>query len=116
MTDLPVTYAVGAVVVSSKQFDKLSESAQQIVKEASGKHFARLAEETTREGTESIRVLGERGIEMTPLAESDRADFSRIGGEVREELTGKLFDRDLLDSVLQALEEHRANLQTPSGQ
>lgn len=116
MTDLPVTYAVGAVVVSSKRFNKLSDSAKQIVKEASAKHFAHLAEETTREATESIRVLREKGIEMTPLAEDQRADFDRIGTEVREELTGDLFERELLNSVLQALEEYRAGNQASTGQ
>jgi TRAP-type C4-dicarboxylate transport system substrate-binding protein len=109
MTDLPVTYAVGAVVVSRSRFEKLSPSAQEIVKEACARHFARLAKETARESEESIRVLSEKGIAITPLDKSDLAGFQEIGRTVRARLVGKLFPQSLLDRVLQALEEHRAS-------
>jgi TRAP-type C4-dicarboxylate transport system substrate-binding protein len=115
MTDLPVTYAVGAVVVSRERFEKLSPSAQEIVNEACDRHFARLAEETARESDESVQVLEAKGIAITPLAKTDEAGFERIGREVREELASTLFSQEILDQVLQTLDEYRASPRTTAG-
>ena len=115
MTDLPVTYAVGAVVVTRRRFEELSPSAQEIVKESCDRHFARLAEATAREGEESIRVLDEKGIAIIPLAKADQEGFQKIGRAIREELAGDLFPQTLLDRVLQVLEEHRASPKASAG-
>jgi hypothetical protein len=49
------------------------------------------------------------------LVKNDEAGFQRIGREVREELAGKLFSREILDQVLQALDEYRASPKTTAG-
>lgn len=108
MTDFPVTHAVGAVVVTRKQFEKLTPGAQATVKEAASRHFARLAEETERQSVESIRVLKEKGINIVALPAANQTEFSNLGRQVREDLVGTLYERALLDQLLSALEEYRS--------
>ena len=108
MTDLPVTHANGAVVITKKIFDTLSPSAQAIVKESGKKYFALLNEATGKEGTASLTTLKEKGVEPIALAESDRAGFEQVGGTVREKLIGTLYTRQVLDQTLQALADVRA--------
>ncbi|MBD3163148.1 MAG: ABC transporter substrate-binding protein [Candidatus Eisenbacteria bacterium] len=108
MTDLPVTYAMGAVVVRKKTFDKLSPEAQAVVKDASAKWFARLGDATAEENDESIAVLRDRGIEVIALPPERKSAFRDVGREVRQELVGTLFDQEMLDRMLSALDDARA--------
>ncbi len=111
MTDMPVTYSMGAVVVTRKIFDSLSPSAQAILKESSREYFAKLNEATDREGAQAIEVLKGKGIQIVPLAEADKGSFAKVGATVREKLVGKLYTRETLDAVLRVLD----GLRTESG-
>ncbi len=108
MTDLPVTHAEGAVVVSRAAFGQLSPSAQATVKELSKKRFEELAAETARENEQSVQVLKGKGIQVVSLSDADRAGFDEVGRTVREKLAGTLYPRELLDKALQTLADFRA--------
>jgi TRAP-type C4-dicarboxylate transport system substrate-binding protein len=108
MTDMPVTHALGAVVITRQSFEKLSPSAQATVRELAKEHFARLATATHGENEESIRVLRTKGIEVVSPADSERRSFDEVGRRVREDLAGSLYPRELLDQVLATLEEVRS--------
>jgi TRAP-type C4-dicarboxylate transport system substrate-binding protein len=107
MTDLPVTHAIGAVVVSKKAFDSISPASQAIVRELCAQHFGELSTQTTRENQEGFDVLKSKGIQVVSLSDAERARFEEIGTTVREDLVGKLYSREDLDSVLQALSRAR---------
>jgi TRAP-type C4-dicarboxylate transport system substrate-binding protein len=108
MTDFPVTHAMGAVVVKRERFEKLSESAQATVKTAAETHFARLAVETTKQSEQSIQVLREKGIEVVTLGDANLVEFAEVGQSVREQLVGSLYERQILEAMLQALAEYRS--------
>ena len=108
MTDLPVTHAIGAVVVTRSAFDKLSPQAQQTIKDLSQKYFAELAKETTGENERSIQVLKDKGIQIATPSDADRAGFDEAGRSVREKLAGTLYSREVLDSVLRILDQVRS--------
>lgn len=112
MTDMPVTHAMGAVVVTKKIFDTLSPASQAIVKESSRAHFAKLSAATDRESAESLEVLKQKGIQVVPLAEGDKKAFAAIGVTVRGKLAGKLYTRETMDEVLRVLDELRGKAGT----
>jgi TRAP-type C4-dicarboxylate transport system substrate-binding protein len=107
MTDLPVTHAMGAVVVSKKAFDAISPASQEIVRDLCAARFADLAAQTTRENQEGFDVLRSKGIEVVALTDAERGRFEEIGKTVREDLVGKLYSREDLDTMLQALAKAR---------
>lgn len=107
MTDMPVTHALGAVVVTRKVFDSLSPAAQTTLKESAKTYFAKLSDATDRESVESLGVLKERGVSIVPLAEGDKKAFAAIGATVREKLAGELYSRETLDEMLRILAELR---------
>ncbi|MDM7915609.1 MAG: TRAP transporter substrate-binding protein DctP, partial [Candidatus Eisenbacteria bacterium] len=115
MTDLPVTQASGAVVVSRKAFEQLSPAAQQTVHALANDAFARLREETARENAESIGVLKQKGIQIVSLEPGQAGSFNAIGKQVRDELAGKLYTREILDRALAAVEQYRASAGNPAG-
>lgn len=108
MTDIPVTHAMGAVVVTSKAFAQLSPDAQATVHDLCKKYFAQLAEATARENAESMDVLKQKGIKFVTLNAADQAGLEEIGKTVQGQLVGRLYSQPLLDQVLQALNEVRA--------
>jgi TRAP-type C4-dicarboxylate transport system substrate-binding protein len=114
MTDLPVSHAQGAVIVSRKAFDSLSPSSQGIVKELSKKYFTQLALETSKEDAASIQVLKGKGIQLVSLSAAETAGFDTVGKAVREKLVGQLYSQEVLDSVLQAVNDFRARTPAPA--
>ena len=108
MTDLPVTHANGAVVVTRKIFDQLSPSAQAIVKESATKYFAMLNAATDRESAAGLATLQERGIKSVALNETDKDGFDSVGKTVRGKLVGVLYTQEVLDRTLQVLADVRA--------
>ncbi|MBU1700397.1 MAG: TRAP transporter substrate-binding protein DctP [Candidatus Eisenbacteria bacterium] len=112
MTDMPLTHALGAVVVKTDALEGLSDQDRETLMRHSREIFAQLAIETERENNQALEVLKERGITfVTPDAGSDAA-FQKIGRKVREELTGRLYDQALLNRVLAALKTVRENAAT----
>lgn len=108
MTDLPVTHANGAVVVTRKIFDQISPSAQAVVKESAKKYFALLNEATGKEGAASLTTLQEKGIKTVALNETDKNGFDTVGKTVREKLVGTLYTQQVLDQTLQTLAQVRS--------
>lgn len=114
MTDLPVTHAQGAVIVSSKAMEALSPASRQIVKDLSKDCFAQLALETAKENETSIPVLKSKGVQIVSLTDAEKAGFDGVSKTVREKLVGDLYSREVLDAALQALADYRATKASPA--
>jgi TRAP-type transport system periplasmic protein len=113
MTDLPVSHAQGAVIVSRKSFELLSPESQKIVKDLAKECFTQLAVETAKEDAASIEVLKNKGIKLVGLSSAETAGFDGVSKTVREKLVGQLYTQELLDSVLRSLDEFRAGKGSP---
>ena len=110
MSMLRITNASGAVLVSKKMFDKLTTEQQVILKKVCKKHLRRLVESTRRDNDDAIKIIEESGVKLTPEPEDDELEnFKNINSEVQKELTGKLFDQEILDKTLENLKNCREN-------
>jgi TRAP-type C4-dicarboxylate transport system substrate-binding protein len=107
MTDLRITHAMGAVVVSKTAFDKLTSEQQQIVRGISTEIFARLLASTREQNAEALEVVLERRITLVDPDADSRADFEAIGPGVWDRMIGVLYDQELLDRLTGALEDAR---------
>jgi TRAP-type C4-dicarboxylate transport system substrate-binding protein len=107
MVDVPITHAMGAVVLSARQYAKLSPEQAQIVQRIADEIFARLLESTRSQNREAAEAILERNIEsVTPDADA-RRHFEAIGMRVWERLSGELYDQELLDRLTTALRAAR---------
>jgi TRAP-type C4-dicarboxylate transport system substrate-binding protein len=109
MTKVPLTHALGAVVVKTEQIEKLSPEDRRILMAESRDVFRRLAEATAAENKEAEKVLQERGITFVDPDASIQEEFKAIGRRVWDELAGELYSKELLDRVLGAVREARAS-------
>ena len=107
VTDLPVTHALGAVVVKSDALAELSAADRETVMRLARDVFGKLAVATEKENLRAREVLVERGLQFVKPDPATREEFEAIGDRVRGRLTGKLYDEALLTRVLDAVDAAR---------
>ena len=108
MTSMPMSFAIGATVVSVKSINKLSNEDQKAL-EAIGKASAKKLRKVIRKANEDARItMTRKGITVvnTPVAMVD--EFTKNAQEVWKDLTGKIYSKEELDMVLKYRDEYRA--------
>ena len=105
----PIATASGAVVISKKVFDSFSPSDQKVLLEAGDRHFKALTAVSRRDNEKSIATLKKENVVFSePAGLETLATFERMGMEARTALVGKLYSRQLLEKVTDALRKFRA--------
>lgn len=110
MNQYPLTNSNGAVLISLRLFERIPEEYRSQVIEISRRHLRELTLRSREDNRESIDVMQRSGVTLLPGPDAEeQAWLQDVGMELREELTGELFSQELLDQVIAALEEYRAN-------
>jgi TRAP-type C4-dicarboxylate transport system substrate-binding protein len=108
MLNLPLANSNGAVLLSKKQFAKLSGEQQKILKDLSLKYLGKLTEMSRQDNATSLELIKETGIQFTEIQDKSKIeDFYKLGAKARKALVGKLYDQELLDQVEKSLETFR---------
>ena len=106
---LPLTNASGAVLISKKTFDTLSPADQKTMLALGDKYFRALTLQSRKENEQSIGILKKKGLVFTePSNPAVVTELERSGEEARQSLVGKLYSKELLDKVENALKAFRA--------
>lgn len=109
MLDLPLADSNGAILISKKKFNKLTDSQQEILKKLSREYFGELTLMSRKDNAESLELLKETGITFTTIDENSKIDsFYESGKRARRDLIGKLYDEEFLLKVEGLLEDFRA--------
>jgi len=103
MVDLPLTNALGAVLVSDDAYRRLTPDQQAIVTRIARDVFARLVEATHQQNREAAEAITTRNITKIVPDAGSVAAFQAIGRRVWDRMAGKLYERELLDQLTQAL-------------
>jgi hypothetical protein len=99
MVDVPITHAMGAVVLSEEQFGKLAPEQAATVLRIAGDVFGRLNMATRQQNEEAEAAIVERNIGRVSIDAASLAQFEDIGQRVWERLVGVLYERPLLDRL-----------------
>jgi TRAP-type C4-dicarboxylate transport system substrate-binding protein len=103
----PMTDASGALLIDKKFFNKLSPDFQNILKEKCRSYMKELVNLSRNDNEKSIETLKKNGIQVVELSENAKKEFEKIGVEVRNKLTGKLYSKEFLNEILTALDDFR---------
>jgi TRAP-type C4-dicarboxylate transport system substrate-binding protein len=110
MLDLPLADSNGAILISKKKFNKLSDSEQKILKKLSREYFGQLTQRSRDDNAESLKLLKETGITFTSIDDKNkRASFNESGKKARRDLIDKLYDEDFLLKVESLLDKYRSD-------
>ncbi len=107
MLDVPVTYGIGAVLVSKKSLKNVSAEDIAILKTVAAPHLRALTLKTREQNIEAIDEIKKEGIQVVIASDAARADFYTRGRNAWQDGVGKLYSQELLDEVKTILESYR---------
>jgi TRAP-type C4-dicarboxylate transport system substrate-binding protein len=102
-TDVPVTYATGAVVVSNAAFESIPEAHRETVRRICHEKFRALVLETRKQDKEALSEIEKSGVRRVVVPPAELARFEALGKGVAEDQAGKLYPPELLAEVRAAI-------------
>ncbi|MEO8841541.1 MAG: TRAP transporter substrate-binding protein DctP, partial [Kofleriaceae bacterium] len=108
MTSMPMSFAIGATVVSLDSLKKISPEDQKIVEDVSKTWAKKLRKVIRKANDDAKATMTRKGVTVvqTPVAMVD--EFTKESKESWNELAGKIYSKDELDMVLKYRDEYRA--------
>ncbi len=103
MTDARITNGMGAVIVSTAAYDRLSAEQKAIVERICSDVFTRLIAATRQQNDEAAAAILERSITRIEPDASAMIEFEAIGRKVWDRLAGTLYERELLEKLTAAV-------------
>jgi TRAP-type C4-dicarboxylate transport system substrate-binding protein len=112
MTSMPMSFAIGATVVSSAAYKKLSPADAKTIEEISRANAKKLRKTIRRSNEDAKGTMSRKGVSViaTPIAMVD--EFTKQSTELWNELAGKIYSKEELKMVLDARDEYRAKHKT----
>ena len=108
MTSMPMSFAIGATVVSLDALKKISPEDQKIVADI-GKTNAKKLRKVIRKANEDAKgTMARKGVTIVPTPAGMVDDFTKQSGEVHQELVGKIYEKAELKMVMDLRDEYRA--------
>lgn len=103
MTDVNLVNGTGGILFTKAAWAKVSAKDQAIIKSIVQQRAKDLVQSTRRDNAASKAAVQGAGIKIVTLDAAAVTELQTIGKQVREELVGKLYSKQLLDQVLALL-------------
>jgi TRAP-type C4-dicarboxylate transport system substrate-binding protein len=113
VTDLPLTYIYGTLVLSDRAFRKLGAEDQKVVREELEAMSSALNRRARTDNQQAREALAKQGVTfVTPTPETEKR-WEQVADEARQELIGRQhYDRNLITEMERILDEYRERDQT----
>jgi TRAP-type C4-dicarboxylate transport system substrate-binding protein len=108
MTSMPMSYAIGATVVSQAAIKKLSPEDLRTVEEITKSYAKKLRKEIRKDNEEAKTTMIRKGVQVvqTPVTTVD--EFAKQAAAVQQELAGSVYSKAELDMAIKYRDEFRA--------
>ena len=107
MTDVPLIYLIGGVVIKKNQFEKLSPANRQVLMELCSKYMEKLKLVIRKENQEAIQVMVNHGLKIIRPSEQQIEEFKKVSQQAMIRQTGKSFSKKIRDEVISYVQEYR---------
>ena len=105
--DVQVSYSLGLLVITTRQWKKLPEEARMTVRSSARKRIAKLNVKTVQQNREALQVLEERGVVLTKVDPKSRQQFQDATASVARKMSGTDFSPEILEKIRGLLREYR---------
>lgn len=107
--EYPLSHSTGGLVITKRAFNTIrSAEHREALKTLSRRYTERLIKLVRKENQEAIEALKKAGLKFIPKpGEVERKQYDEIGKQIREDLVGKVYTREVLNEVLATLDEYR---------
>jgi TRAP-type C4-dicarboxylate transport system substrate-binding protein len=108
ITDLPLSYIGGALIMNKKAFDRIPAPLQETLRKVCAKYIRVLIERTRKDNADAMDLILKRGVKKVTPDEAQVQGFKKMSAEGVKHLDPKFFPRETLDKVNAWLAEYRA--------
>jgi len=102
LTDVPLIYLVGALVVNKNVFQKISAEHQKLLRESIQRHMDQLKGVIRKENQEALQVMAKHGVTILKPSQDQINEFKDLSDRAMKRLGKKSFSK----KTREALEEH----------
>ena len=107
LTDVPLVYLAGAIVVRKDTFQQISPSEQSSIIEISQRYLNQLKAVTRNENREAIQVMIKHGTKIITPSKDQIDEFKRLSNQAMGRLGSQSFSKKVLNEVSSILEGNR---------
>ncbi len=107
ITDVPLAYLAGGIVVRKDIFKRLPQPFQNILLEAFQHRMDQLKAVTRDENREAIKVMAKHGVKIVTPSKDQVDEFKRLWDKAMGHLGSRTFSKKVLDDVSSHLESYR---------
>jgi len=108
MTSMPMSFAMGANVVSIKAYKKMSPEDAKLLEDISRANAKKLRKTIRKANEDAKGTMSRKGVTVVPTPIAMVDEFTKASAEIWNELAGKLYSKEELKMVLDARDEYRA--------
>jgi len=107
MTDVPLMYLIGGIVIKKNIINKLSPAHQQVLLELCSKYMDQLKLVVRKENQEAIKVMSKHGVKLIRPSKEQIKEFKEVSARAMNRQIGKSFSKKIKDEVIGYVEEYR---------
>lgn len=107
ITDTPLSYIGGGLVVRKDVFKKLPQSTQDVIIEIFQRNLDQLKAITRQENQEAIQVMEKHGVQRVTPPQDQVAEFKRLSDSAIAQLAGHTFSKKVLEDLTAHLVTYR---------
>ena len=107
LTDVPLNYVTGAVVMNRDVFKRLPPNVQNIILESSRRLLDQSKVVTRNENQDAIKVMTKQGVKIVTPAKENVDELKRLSNEAMRRLGGQTFSTKTHDEVVAQVENYR---------
>lgn len=111
LTDLPLSYIGGALLVNKKTFDRLPAELQNTLTKVCLKYTQRLVEKTRKDNADAMKVILQRGVKKVTPDPGQVKGFRDLSNKTVHSLGPRILSQDALHRVETELTKYRASHQ-----
>jgi len=107
ITDVKLADSTGALLMSKREFDKLSPEDQKTLKDTAHDFSKKLIQATRADNAKAMAAIKKRGLATVTVPPKDLEELKASSSRVWDKLVGKLYSSELLAEAKKYLEEYR---------
>jgi TRAP-type C4-dicarboxylate transport system substrate-binding protein len=107
MTDTPLVYLSGGIVVKKDTFKQIPQPFQNIIVESCQHHLDQLKIVTRNENQEAIKVMVKQGVKIITPSKDQVEEFKRLSNKAMGHISGSTFSKKVLNEVSVYLDSYR---------
>jgi TRAP-type C4-dicarboxylate transport system substrate-binding protein len=108
LTDLPLAYIGGALIIDGKVYAQLAPNLQASLKKVCAKHLRRLTEKTRKDNDEALRIIFQRDVKKVTPEPREVDHFKTLVEEALGDVDPKYLPRETLQKVRDELARYRS--------